>query len=308
MTSHKYTDEERDFIAKHAPGIGNKELTDLFNEQFSENLTVAQMKSYKNNKKISSGLTGYYPKGHVPINKGTKGMFNVGGNSTSFKKGQQPINTDPIGTEKTLSDGYTYIKVNNQTKVKKQDNWQKKHCAVWEEQNGPIPEGNVVIFLDGDRGNFDINNLALVTRAQLLIMNQRGLIKKNQPYITQVGATIAKVITKTIEKSEEATSLQWEEVYYLTDGELKCKRGYSCSYKDFKYGIVCTRDGRQRVAIVYDWLTGLEVLRASKRLDAHKQIADAKIQKRLEVIRRGKNYQRKIEEFEQIKKEQDNAK
>ncbi|WP_083612210.1 HNH endonuclease [Paenibacillus sp. P32E] len=39
-----------------------------------------------------------------------------------------------------------------------------------------VPKGHAIIFGDGDRQNFDPNNLILITRGQLAIMNKRGRI------------------------------------------------------------------------------------------------------------------------------------
>lgn len=66
-----------------------------------------------------------------------------------------------IGTEKFMSArGYLMRKVSDtgHTGV----DWQKVHRILWEEVNGPIPEGNFVIFLDGNKANVTINNLALL--------------------------------------------------------------------------------------------------------------------------------------------------
>ncbi len=47
-----------------------------------------------------------------------------------------------------------------------------KHNVIWEKENGAIPKGSVVIFLDSDVNNFDPSNMALATRAELLQMNR----------------------------------------------------------------------------------------------------------------------------------------
>ena len=37
-----------------------------------------------------------------------------------------------------------------------------------------MPKGRIVIFSDGNRRNFDIDNLRLVSRAELCLFNKRG--------------------------------------------------------------------------------------------------------------------------------------
>ena len=51
------------------------------------------------------------------------------------------------------------------------------------------------MFADGDRTNFDIDNLILVSYQEQFIMNQRKLVKKDKE-LTKTGHLIAKVIDK----------------------------------------------------------------------------------------------------------------
>lgn len=43
---------------------------------------------------------------------------------------------------------------------------------VWEQAHGEIPKGHIVLHIDGDRNNDDINNLTLISRKELLKINQ----------------------------------------------------------------------------------------------------------------------------------------
>lgn len=184
------TDEQDEYLHANYKGISNEELTGMFNERFNANFTVSQIKRYKARNKLDSGLTGQYEKGHTPINKGTKGMFNAGGNKTSFKKGSIPPNRVPIGTEKERADGYVWVKVRDE---KGNKNWVLKHVMVWEEVHGPVPKGNIVIFLDGDTHNFDIDNLKMISKATNARLNQNHLRYPDKD-LTSMGITIAEVI------------------------------------------------------------------------------------------------------------------
>ena len=73
--------------------------------------------------------------------------------------------------------------------------WKLKHRVIWEKANRPIPKNYTVIFLDGNKSNTDINNLALISRSELLIVNQRKLLKSNAE-LSKVGVNIAKVQSK----------------------------------------------------------------------------------------------------------------
>lgn len=194
---HLLTPEQEDFVQANCLGIGNKELTQSINEKFGTNFTVKQIRAYKKNHDLRSGLTGYFEKGHVPVNKGTKGMFNVGGNSTSFKKGDKIWNEMPIGTEVFRSDGYLWTKLQDDP-----PKWQQSHILLWEKANGPIPEGMIVTFLDGDRRNVSLDNLTLITRQEHVRLNGYGY-RSDDAEITKTGIQLTRLKIKLIEKRKE---------------------------------------------------------------------------------------------------------
>lgn len=76
---------------------------------------------------------------------------------TRFKKGHQPHNTRAVGTDCVHGDGYVYHKTEQGPVL--------KHRHVWEQHHGPVPDGYVVAFRDGNRQNCDIENLCLLSRA-----------------------------------------------------------------------------------------------------------------------------------------------
>ena len=75
-------------------------------------------------------------------------------------------------------------------------NWKPKQQIVYEQHYGPIPPKHKVIFADGDRFNFNPDNLILVSNSEELIMNKRKLRYKDKE-LTRTGSIIAKVIDKT---------------------------------------------------------------------------------------------------------------
>lgn len=187
---HKYTDEQSKFILENYIGITTNELVKLFNNRFGTNLSESRLRAYKKNRQLSSGVVTRFEKGHISPNKGKKC---VGGwEPTQFKKGNKPHNYKAIGTERINGDDYVDIKIADPNK------WRAKHILVWEEKNGPVPEGYVVIFGDRDKRNFDLDNLILVSRQQLLIMNRKNLIQ-NDTELTRTGAIIADIENKIYE-------------------------------------------------------------------------------------------------------------
>ena len=192
----KYTKEHIEYLREITPGRTNKEITKMFNEKFNLNISESALAQVRKRRGIKTGSDGKYKKGRKPWNKGKKGF--MGPNKTSFKKGHKPHNWVPIGSERITKDGYIEIKIQE---GKLQKNWRGKHILVWEEHNGPVPEGHAVIFGDGNNRNFDLDNLILVSRAQLLKLNQQGLIK-NDADLTRTGVIIADLQMKISERSK----------------------------------------------------------------------------------------------------------
>lgn len=139
------------------------ELTDAFNQTFNVTRTKDELNGFRKRLKLKTGRSGSFPKGHVPANKGKKGLTTA--NSASFKKNNIPHNYQPIGTEVITTDGYIKIKIGHPRK------WKHKHILVWEEYNGPIPKEYVIKFIDGDILNCDISNLMAITKSEHGVIN-----------------------------------------------------------------------------------------------------------------------------------------
>ena len=160
MGVHVWSKEEKEYISEIAFGHHTLEIQQMMKEKFSYDYTKEQIRGALSRYGLKTGFDGRFPKGHVPKNKGTKGMSKA--NKTSFKKGHRPLNYRPIGSERINVDGYVEVKVADPGK------WRLKHRVIWEQHYGPIPNHQPIIFLDRDKTNLDISNLALVTNTQLL--------------------------------------------------------------------------------------------------------------------------------------------
>jgi hypothetical protein len=184
------------FLKTNYPLYSQKELIAKFNKRFITTLTEQQIVSFMRNHHIRSGRTGRFNKGHVPWDKGTKGLLH--GSCTSFKKGQIPANTRPLGSERIDNkDGYIHIKITEPNPyTKAQTRFKQKHVVLWEREHGPVPKGFAVIFKDGDRMNCIPENLELVSRAELLVLNQNKY-RDMPPEIKPALLTMAKLKAKT---------------------------------------------------------------------------------------------------------------
>lgn len=122
---------------------------------------------------------------------------------TRFKKGSDPHNTQPIGYERVTVDGYVEVKVRQlKDGDGKNKNFELKQRLIWEQKNGPIPDGGIIEFLDGDKLNFEDSNLVLRTRKENLLRNQttdKAIVKrffgvKNPDDIAEIIKTSPEVI------------------------------------------------------------------------------------------------------------------
>lgn len=195
VTPHIWTKEEKDYLKEITPGKHYKEIQELMKNKFNLEFTMNQIKGAICRYKLNTGFTGRFQKGDIPFNKGKSQKDYMSAESiektkkTRFKKGQSPINWRPVGSERITKDGYTEIK------IAEPNVWELKHKVLWEREHGSIPPKHVVIFADGNKENLDINNLMLISREKLLIMNTNELIKKDAE-LTKTGALIADVLIK----------------------------------------------------------------------------------------------------------------
>ena len=189
MYGHIYTEEERTFFEEYVPGHSYAEIQAAFIEKYGWEITIGQVKSYINNHHLNTGRTGRFVKGQESHNKGVKMSKEVyeKAKHTMFTKGHVPHNHKPVGSERVNVDGYIEVKVEEPRK------WRLKHNVVWEQHNGKIPKGSVVIFLDGNKLNVSIENLKLIKRSELLIMNQYNFFQGSAE-LTETAANVAKLI------------------------------------------------------------------------------------------------------------------
>lgn len=205
----KYPKGMREYVREIAPGRSNEETARLVNEKFGEGtVTREQIVAYKKNHHISSGLTGQFQKGQASWTKGrpmSEWMSPEGIAScsrTMFKKGGKPATEKPIGSITKSSDGYLWIKVSDKSHIQR-ENWRQLHRVVWEENHGPVPDGTNIIFLDGNRENVSIENLAAVTKAEHLEMVRDGL-RFTESELTESGIALAKLRVAAKAKKKNA--------------------------------------------------------------------------------------------------------
>ncbi len=169
----KYTDAQADYLRRHYKRLSLAELVSAFNFRFSTNKTIGQIRAFTRNHGLKSGRTGRFRKGHTSWNTGLKGLQPGGrGRETQFKKGHKPQTWRPVGTERISQDGYRQRKVTDTGYTP--GDWVGVHVLLWRQHHGEIPQGHVVIFIDGDKTHIAIENLACISRAELAYLNKHG--------------------------------------------------------------------------------------------------------------------------------------
>lgn len=143
------------------------------------------------------GAPNRFERGHTSWNKGMKGWQADGCQATQFKAGQNPHNWNPVGHERVTKDGYLQRKMTD-TKCTRKD-YRMVHHLVWEAQNGPIPAGHALIFRDRNKVNIQIDNLELITRADLC---RRNSIHNYPPELKAAMRTLSK-LKRTINRATE---------------------------------------------------------------------------------------------------------
>ena len=175
-TAEHFTKEQENWLIDNYKKFDiYSDLTREFNRIFSRTKTVESI-SEKCTKRL-----------------GLSGMPNI----TKYRKGHIKDQCQ-IGTIRTSTNGYRYIKVKNGTgsyiNGYQEPYWLPIQKKIWQDHYGEVPEGKFVIFLDGDRENLDINNLYCIDR--------------------QISAIMAANKWFTNSRVHTLTAIKWCELYY----------------------------------------------------------------------------------------------
>lgn len=135
-----------------------------------EDVTLDNLKALCFRKRWMTGRTGGFPKGITPHNKGKKMPPEIRAKrlATAFRKGSVPANRKPLWTERMGRSGYIEISVPERNPYTGHSTrYRQKHTYLWEQVNGPVPDGHALKCLDGDKTNCDPANWIAIPRALL---------------------------------------------------------------------------------------------------------------------------------------------
>ena len=193
---HKWTDKEKEYLTQIYKKNDYDTILKMMNDKFECSFNRKQIISFMRRNKLKSEAiknNGRFSKGMTPWNKGLSYMPN--NKETRFQKGNIPHGHREVGEERI--DKYGYIQI----KVAEPNVWDLKHRVIYKEHYGEIPDGHNIIFADGNKMNFDIDNLIAVSKSEMLILNNNNLRFEDKE-LTKVGVNIAKVIDKAKKRNK----------------------------------------------------------------------------------------------------------
>ena len=167
---HTWTNEQIEYLKNIAKGTPRKVIVDKINKEFNLNLSMRQLRDCMNSRGIRNNIDKRF-------------SAESGGNRCQQEK--------PIGTMSKWECGYTRIKTGD-------NEWEFIQRYVWRKHHGEIPPGHSVIFLDGNTDNYNIENLALVNRNELMKYNSMRL-KSSDIELNKTAVNLAKLIVKVKE-------------------------------------------------------------------------------------------------------------
>lgn len=142
--------------------------------------------------------------GHATWNKGKRWVSGGRSAETRFKAGHRPTQWVPVGTEVVDRDGYRKRKVRDDAPPgMSRRNWKFVHVLTWEEANGPVPPGHAVVFANGDRSDIRLDNLALVSRRELMGRNTVHNLPKELAQVVQLKGAVMRQINRREGKHEK---------------------------------------------------------------------------------------------------------
>lgn len=178
MTYHTWTPDEAALLARIYPDTSTDDVADRLG------FTVAQIRrkayalgihktpEFRRETMVETGRKSVgrkFKAGNVPWNYG-KSFPSIGRTiETQFKPKSNPPGWRPIGTERVNTWGYLQRKMTDTG-----ESWRDYvpvHHIVWFDAGREIPPGHALVFRDGDKRNFALENLELITRSELMRRN-----------------------------------------------------------------------------------------------------------------------------------------
>lgn len=208
--SKVWTDEQIAYLLEHyadntAQSVGvaiGRTTSQVHNKAYQLRLKKSPEFLAKAGRELASkesASVGRFKSGHQTWNKGIKGSTGPHESSRAqqFKTGQLPHNHHPIGYERLDCEGYLHRKITDTGHTKR--DYRLVHHIAWQSVHGEIPKGCYIVFVDGNKSNFDISNLACLTKAENM---KRNTIHRFSPELKEAIRLVRK-LQKLIKQEEQ---------------------------------------------------------------------------------------------------------
>lgn len=191
VDQHNYTKEEDEFLATYSSLLTREQLTSFFNKKFGTHIKKNTIEMRCHLKGYKGMADGQFKKGSTPWEKSKGGKeeylkkLRAAENKGCFRKGQKPHNEKEIGTEstKTRPDN----KNGSSVYIKTKTGWKLKQVVIWEKHFDAVLPGELVIFADGDKTNFDISNLRKVSNRTFVRLHSNGWLYSGDPELVDTA-------------------------------------------------------------------------------------------------------------------------
>lgn len=144
--THKYTDEQREWLAANASTMSERELAAAFNDLYGANVSVDALRGYVKTfirvKRTKDAASKHRSLGQRKLDNGDTTVHSRGGRKVVV------IATEKEGKRK----------------------WEPYARVLWEQTYGKLPKGWVVIYLNGDGTDCRIENLYAIGPDVLALM------------------------------------------------------------------------------------------------------------------------------------------
>lgn len=145
-----YTSEQNDWLKRFANTVPYSQLVVLFNQMFRKQVTSGALRQHCES-------IGIYSENQYQF-----------GNKLAWNKAE-------LLTERVDSRGNVIIKVSDS-----EHGWVNKARYIYEQAFGKIPKDHQVVFLDGNKQNFELSNLYCIPVQYMLMMNRNHWFTTNR--------------------------------------------------------------------------------------------------------------------------------
>lgn len=202
-----FTEAEDTWLAENRPKMLRDELAEEFYKKFGKRRTANSLICRCKRNGVHCEDDGKFQKGHPSWHSGmsveeyrshyTKESFAKG----KFKKGERSMAYKYDVGDEVIREDYVYVKISDDPKIPPKQQWKSKQRLIYEQHYGELPDGYQVIFLDGDRENFDIENLAAITDSERMTLMANKWYGKGE--VAKTGIVYAKLMNAIKEAKVE---------------------------------------------------------------------------------------------------------